>query len=130
MFRDSTKILERTLSTLLLVAVVFSLAGAGCTATDTSSYLNSNTTDTRSTAPVVVPPSDEQVSPPVFNPVTVLVPAPEGTYENVDGNIIPSPYYAPSAPAGATAQCRDGTYSFSQNRRGTCSHHGGVAEWL
>lgn len=34
------------------------------------------------------------------------------------------------APAGATARCRDGTYSFSQHRRGTCSHHRGVAEWL
>ena len=33
-------------------------------------------------------------------------------------------------PVGATAQCRDGTYSFSQSRRGTCSHHGGVAKWL
>jgi hypothetical protein len=33
-------------------------------------------------------------------------------------------------PAGATAQCRDGSYSFSQNHRGTCSHHGGVARWL
>lgn len=32
-------------------------------------------------------------------------------------------------PAGATALCRDGTYSFSQHRQGTCSHHGGVAEW-
>lgn len=35
-----------------------------------------------------------------------------------------------TAPAGATAQCRDGSYSFSQSRRGTCSHHGGVAKWL
>jgi len=35
-----------------------------------------------------------------------------------------------STPAGATAECRDGTYSFSQSRRGTCSHHGGVAQWL
>ena len=33
-------------------------------------------------------------------------------------------------PAGATALCRDGSYSFSQSRRGTCSHHGGVAKWL
>jgi Protein of unknown function (DUF3761) len=33
-------------------------------------------------------------------------------------------------PPGATARCRDGTLSFSQHRRGTCSHHGGVAEWL
>src|SRR5882724_5153112 len=35
-----------------------------------------------------------------------------------------------TAPAGATARCRDGTYSYSQNHRGTCSHHGGVAQWL
>jgi hypothetical protein len=34
------------------------------------------------------------------------------------------------APPGATAQCRDGTYSFSQTHSGTCSHHGGVAQWL
>ncbi|WP_405863554.1 DUF3761 domain-containing protein [Streptomyces sp. NBC_00005] len=34
------------------------------------------------------------------------------------------------APAGATAQCSDGTYSYSAHRRGTCSHHGGVAVWL
>jgi hypothetical protein len=33
-------------------------------------------------------------------------------------------------PPGATARCRDGTYSFSQHRSGTCSHHGGVAVWL
>ncbi len=37
---------------------------------------------------------------------------------------------SPSVPAGATARCRDGTYSYSQHHRGTCSHHGGVAEWL
>ena len=35
-----------------------------------------------------------------------------------------------SRPAGATAICNDGTYSFSAHRRGTCSHHGGVAQWL
>lgn len=32
--------------------------------------------------------------------------------------------------AKPTAICRDGTYSYSSNRRGTCSHHGGVARWL
>ncbi|MER5401326.1 DUF3761 domain-containing protein [Streptomyces sp. NPDC002599] len=26
--------------------------------------------------------------------------------------------------------CGDGTYSHSAHRRGTCSHHGGVANWL
>ena len=35
-----------------------------------------------------------------------------------------------AAPPGATARCTDGTYSFSQHRSGTCSHHGGVAQWL
>jgi hypothetical protein len=34
------------------------------------------------------------------------------------------------ALVGATAQCRDGTYSFSQHHSGTCSYHGGVAAWL
>src|SRR6202521_3086337 len=31
---------------------------------------------------------------------------------------------------GATAKCKDGTYSKSKHHTGTCSHHGGVAEWL
>lgn len=53
-------------------------------------------------------------------------------YKNVNGNTVHSPAYSNDAtiPAGATAQCGDGTYSFSQNHRGTCSHHGGVSEWL
>jgi len=34
------------------------------------------------------------------------------------------------APPLATARCKDGTYSFSQHARGTCSSHGGVAERL
>ena len=55
---------------------------------------------------------------------------PNGTYVNSAGNTVCRPYEAPSAPAGATAQCEDGTYSYSQSRRGTCSHHGGVARWL
>lgn len=51
-------------------------------------------------------------------------------YVNTAGNTVHSPAYADSVPVGASARCRDGTYSFSQSRRGTCSHHGGVAEWL
>lgn len=34
-----------------------------------------------------------------------------------------------SRPMGATARCRDGTWSFSHTHRGTCSRHGGVARW-
>jgi hypothetical protein len=42
----------------------------------------------------------------------------------------PERHRARNAPSGATAICRDGTYSYSAHRRGTCSHHGGVAQWL
>jgi uncharacterized protein YraI len=51
-------------------------------------------------------------------------------YTNTYGQRVQSPTYYQTAPAGATALCRDGTYSFSRSRRGTCSHHGGVARWL
>jgi hypothetical protein len=37
---------------------------------------------------------------------------------------------AVTVPNGASAICNDGTHSYSQSRRGTCSHHGGVAKWL
>ncbi len=35
-----------------------------------------------------------------------------------------------SDPAGATAKCKDGTFSHSKHHSGTCSRHGGVGEWL
>src|ERR1700726_403007 len=53
-----------------------------------------------------------------------------GTYVNSKGQTVPRPENCSAPPQGATAQCRDGTYSFSKSRRGTCSHHGGVAKWL
>lgn len=51
-----------------------------------------------------------------------------GTYINSAGNTVCRP--SSSNNGGATAICRDGTYSYSQSRRGTCSHHGGVSRWL
>ncbi len=33
------------------------------------------------------------------------------------------------APQGATAKCKDGSYSMAKQQRGACSRHGGVAEW-
>jgi hypothetical protein len=53
-----------------------------------------------------------------------------GTYVNSQGQTVKRPETCSSAPQGATAQCRDGTYSFSKSRSGTCSHHGGVSKWL
>jgi hypothetical protein len=52
-------------------------------------------------------------------------------YTNSRGERVRRPTRSETGPpAGASAQCRDGTYSFSRSRRGTCSHHGGVARWL
>ena len=34
------------------------------------------------------------------------------------------------APAGATAKCKDNSYSLAKGHAGACSRHGGVAAWL
>jgi hypothetical protein len=47
-----------------------------------------------------------------------------GTY------VAPVPVPAPTPEVGPTALCNDSTYSYSANHQGTCSHHGGVAQWL
>lgn len=87
-----------------------------------------STTDTP--APPVAQQPAAQL--PVAQPPAAQAPVDCGGdyYINVDGNCVHRPEQAPTAPAGATARCADGTYSFSQHRSGTCSHHGGVAEWL
>jgi len=56
----------------------------------------------------------------------------DGHYRNIDGAVLHSPAHTDTGamPAGASARCRDGSFSFSAHRRGTCSHHGGVARWL
>jgi len=55
---------------------------------------------------------------------------PPNTYENVSHHCVHRPEHANRQPEGATALCRDGSYSFSEHHSGTCSHHGGVARWL
>lgn len=63
-----------------------------------------------------------------------VAPAPQrqycenGTYVNSAGQTVCRP--SSNNTGGATAICRDGTYSYSRSRRGTCSHHGGVRQWL
>jgi uncharacterized protein DUF3761 len=54
----------------------------------------------------------------------------EDSYMSSSGDCVHRPVAAATAPVGATAQCNDGTYSFSEHHRGTCSYHGGVADWL
>lgn len=55
-----------------------------------------------------------------------------GHYTNQNGQSVHSPAHSVNGavPAGATARCKDGAYSFSKHRSGTCSGHHGVAEWL
>ncbi|HKE40847.1 MAG TPA: DUF3761 domain-containing protein [Casimicrobiaceae bacterium] len=33
------------------------------------------------------------------------------------------------APSGSTGQCKDGSYTSAENKRGACKGHGGVKEW-
>lgn len=58
---------------------------------------------------------------------TVLASCSSSEYENVDGDCIPLPN---GDSSGASAQCEDGSYSYSTHRSGTCSGHGGVDQWL
>jgi hypothetical protein len=59
-----------------------------------------------------------------------------GYYINSNSEQIPSPCGNsrdnPTPPSGATARCRDGSWSWSQHPDywGTCSHHGGVESYL
>jgi predicted RNA-binding Zn-ribbon protein involved in translation (DUF1610 family) len=49
-------------------------------------------------------------------------------YVNSSGNLVHSPSCGEEHQK-RTAECRDGSVSFSEHRRGTCSYHGGVAHW-
>jgi hypothetical protein len=64
--------------------------------------------------------NDNGVAPPVTERPTPSAPS------------APAQHAGPSnSPAGAaTAKCKDGSMSFSKHHSGTCSHHGGVAQWL
>ena len=72
----------------------------------------------------------QQNSQDVTNGSTTLIE--QGSYTNHDGYSVHRPAHTVSGavPVGASAQCRDASYSFSMNHRGTCSRHGGVARWL
>lgn len=111
------------------IAVVFALGSGGSTPTSQQA-----SPQTAAVTNALAPQTPTQIAPetraiaPVVAPATNL--SNDNYYTNVDGNEVHSPAYSNSAPAGASAQCRDGTYSFSQHRSGTCSHHGGVDEWL
>ncbi|HWE89560.1 MAG TPA: DUF3761 domain-containing protein [Pseudonocardiaceae bacterium] len=78
-------------------------------------------TTTRTPAPATQPPDTTQQA---------AEDCGSDSYLNVDGACVHDPVRAPAAPPGATAQCKDGTYSFSKHHSGTCSGHHGVEQWL
>jgi hypothetical protein len=55
-----------------------------------------------------------------------------GTSLTCNGASVPSVVDCPNDQGrkAPTARCKDGTYSCSQNRSGTCSSHGGVSCWV
>lgn len=105
------------------------------TSTQVTEPTTTGTTPT-TTGTTVLPATASTTQPPVSKaPTTTAAPVttatcPNGSYINSSGKSICSPAAAAGPPAGATAQCVDGVYSFSQHRSGTCSGHGGVARWL
>jgi hypothetical protein len=86
-------------------------------AAQTTQTDKSKSSDKKPSTKATNAPSDKDTSKPRY-------------YRNKAGQRVESPTKASAAPQGATAQCRDGSYSFSQSRRGTCSHHGGVSNWF
>ena len=73
------------------------------------------------------PPAPAPV-PPIASPSPMPPASRPGT--SAPGTAQVPPRTAPAgAPEGATAKCKDGTFSHSKTHTGACSHHGGVAEW-
>jgi len=96
--------------------------------TDAATSYQQQTTQTTGAQTTPVPSGSQ--SQPTQPPHTTTL-SNNNYYTNSSGNQVHSPAKSSNGvPAGATAQCSDGSYSFSQHRQGTCSHHGGVARWL
>lgn len=122
----------------VFIVAVIALAGGGTSNKSVQEPLSSTPAATKSEVQAPAEESTAQAQPTTQTPsATTQTPSSStssssNTYTNVDGNTVQSPTYSSdgSVPEGATAQCEDGTYSFSQHRSGTCSHHGGVSRWL
>ena len=70
------------------------------------------------------PPTPTPIPQPTFTPTPKPAPT---AIPRVLPTSTPVPIY--TACHGRTALCVDGTCSDSAHRQGTCSHHGGVAQW-
>jgi Protein of unknown function (DUF3761) len=72
---------------------------------------------TAATTPTATAHTTPRPAPPTKAPTAAPIPVTSGFN------------HAAAKQAGATAICRDGSWSYSAHRSGTCSHHGGVNWW-
>jgi hypothetical protein len=72
----------------------------------------------------------------MYHPTAVVI-NPE-QINNIDANATmfaqqtqnaPTPIPTSKHPIGSSGRCVDGSYTYSAHKSGTCSHHGGIAEW-
>ncbi|MFE7796059.1 DUF3761 domain-containing protein [Nocardia sp. NPDC057440] len=131
------------------VAGSFALVLGGCSSppTSTSGVTTAPSSSVAAHTTTAAPTTTAQaaVTPPTTPPATTnyippaaILPAPQNgpavcgpnSYLNSYDQCVHRPESAAAPPPGATARCKDGTYSFSKNRSGTCSGHSGVATWL
>lgn len=77
---------------------------------------------------ITFPKASSQMTTPQ-TPSSTLTSCPSSDcYVNSAGQSFAGPVQSDTPPAGTTVECRDGTYSSSQSRRGTCSHHEGIVK--
>jgi hypothetical protein len=79
----------------------------------------------KSAAPAAAAPAAAAAAPAAAAPA-----APAAAKSSTATKSAPAAKAGNTDPTGATAKCKDGTYSKSAHHSGTCSNHGGVAEWL
>jgi hypothetical protein len=90
----------------------------------------SGSTTTASTTPAATAPAKTSPAPASSAPTktTTASPTPTTTTSTSSGSVAGKS--ETTDPTGAIAKCKDGLYSHSKTHTGTCSRHGGVAQWL
>lgn len=95
--------------------------------TSVPAYVTPETTAAKTTAPKTTAKAKTTPKTTAAPPKTNSTACSADYYRNSSGVCVHRPS---SNPAGATAKCKDGSYSYSQHRSGTCSGHGGVLTWI
>ena len=121
------------LTVVLLASVVLASCGSQNTATTTKKQpaIATHTpkpTPTPTQKPTFTPTLTIQYIPPTAAP-TPIVQQQTSTSTNAEQVNSPTGSTNGSVPAGATALCNDGSYSYAEHLQGACSQHGGVKQF-